>query len=451
MLFTISKFFLSASLFSVVLVTSSTLFPFIVGKYSFFRTCIDFSLIFFLLGLLIDESPRAKQCEIRVLKILRHPLSIALAVFVFVYVLAGMVGIEPSFSFWSNFERGEGGLQMIHFFVFFALFGILFTDEKDWKNAFIAWTSASFLVIAYGILAMAGTEGFIANSVGLNFTNRFQGSLGNPDYSAPYLVFSGVFALFLFFLGRKKKMGFGSALLVLIPAFFFWWAQTRGAFVGVVFALGAFLLFLIVASKNAKLKKISAGVLVFFAILGGVIYANRHSPIVQSIPGSRLFDISFSSPSGQPRLWTWGQAIKGWEERPIFGWGPENFSGIFNTYFDVRHFNPNAGGETWFDRAHSMYLDYLTMAGVVGLAAFLAVIVTFYVMFFRSGYARDGNRSVFERGLVFSVPVFYLGQGITLFEVLPIYLGFFLFLAYALHRFMNVKSQKSNLKSASQK
>lgn len=440
MFFRLSKFFLSASLFSVVLVTSSTLFPFIVGKYSFFRACVDFSLVFFLLGLLTD--PRAKQFEERAMKVLRHPLSIAVAVFVFVYVLAGVVGIEPSFSFWSNFERGEGGLQMIHFFAFFVLFGTLFTEEKDWKNAFTAWASASFLVIVYGVLAMAGTGGFIANTVGLNFTNRFQGSLGNPDYSAPYLVFSIVFALFMFFLGRKRKMSLGPALCVLIPAFFFWWAQTRGALVGVVFALGSFLLFLVAASENMKLKKIGAGALVFFAILGGVLYANRHSPIVQSIPGSRLFDISFSSASGQPRLWTWGQAIEGWKDYPVLGWGPENFSGAFNAYFDARHFNPNAGGETWFDRAHSMYLDYLTMAGVVGLAAFLALIVAFYFLFFRSGYARDGSRSVLERGLVFSVPVFYLGQGITLFEVLPIYLGFFLFLAYAMYRFINTKKQQ---------
>ena len=41
----LSKFFLYASVFSVVVVMPSTFFPFIGGKYYFFRTAIELALI----------------------------------------------------------------------------------------------------------------------------------------------------------------------------------------------------------------------------------------------------------------------------------------------------------------------------------------------------------------------------------------------------------------------
>ena len=44
----ITKFFLYAAPFSAVIVSRGTLFPFIVGKYVFFRTTVALALIFFL-------------------------------------------------------------------------------------------------------------------------------------------------------------------------------------------------------------------------------------------------------------------------------------------------------------------------------------------------------------------------------------------------------------------
>ena len=57
--FKISKFFLWLAPLMIFLVTTSTLFPFIVGKYVWFRTSIDLAFICFLLGLLFQDKSSA--------------------------------------------------------------------------------------------------------------------------------------------------------------------------------------------------------------------------------------------------------------------------------------------------------------------------------------------------------------------------------------------------------
>ena len=114
--FKTSKNFLKLSVLAVAIVSISTLFPFIVGKYSWFRTTVDLAVIFFLLGLLFQD--KSSVMSRKLLAIFRKPLVIAVSVFATFFLLAGFFGINPSNSFWSNFERGEGGLQMLHLWAF---------------------------------------------------------------------------------------------------------------------------------------------------------------------------------------------------------------------------------------------------------------------------------------------------------------------------------------------
>jgi hypothetical protein len=48
-------------------------------------------------------------------------------------------------------------------------------------------------------------------------------------------------------------------------------------------------------------------------------------------------------------------ALKGIAERPVLGWGQENFNYVFNKYYNPQMF----GQEEWFDRTHNVVLDWL--------------------------------------------------------------------------------------------
>ena len=186
MLFKIAKFFLYVSVFAVVIVTTSTLFPFIVGKYTWFRAAVDLALIFFLGGLMF--SPESNSYLARLKKLFRSPIVIAIThLFTVIFLLACFFGVRPSFSFWSNFERGEGGFQILTLYIFFILLATLFKEESDWRKVFWASLAAATLMIVYGVIA--GTIGSIGSwsFIGPKFgtpSYRFQGSLGNEAYVA---------------------------------------------------------------------------------------------------------------------------------------------------------------------------------------------------------------------------------------------------------------------------
>ena len=157
------------------------------------------------------------------------------------------------------------------------------------------------------------------------------------------------------------------------------------------------------------------------------------APFVEKLPQGRLLQLSLSDATAQTRLWVWGEAWQGFLERPILGWGPENFTAVYDKYFNPHFFIPGQSTETWFDRAHSVFFDYLSETGIVGLLSYLGIFVVFAWEFFKTH--RRKASGVILAGIVLAVPVAYLGQGIAIFDVLPMYLCLFLFLAFATYFF----------------
>ncbi len=461
--FKISRFLLYLVPLGVVLVTRSTLFPFIVGKYVWFRSLIGLALIFFLLGLLFNRE--ADFYWKRLKKIVGSPLFIAVSLFVAAFLLATFFGIDPTFSFWSNFERGEGGLQMFNLYVFFVLLFALFRNEYDWKKLFWVFVLSAALMIFYGVAAslkyidaeiilrdtgggeieeiLSGKGGpwyqAFNGFIGSPFTQegfRFSGSIGNPAYVATYLIFSLFFAGYLLFskfklLGKGQK--FTLIIGILIFSTFFLLAATRGSFVGL--GAGIFVGFLYLAFKSKVWRKYILGALALLIILFSSLVYFRESPFVKSIPGSRIFDISFSAETFQHRTIMWGIAWEGFKERPILGWGPESYLQIFYEHYSPAYYTPGKNFGAWFDRAHSVVFDYLAETGIIGLISYVGIFVIFFWQFKRN--EKNVENSVIY-ALLLALPVAYLVQGLVLFDVSTTYIPLFAFLSFAAYKFQKI-------------
>ena len=363
--FKISKFFLYLVPFSVVIVSASTLFPFIVGKYVFFRTAVGLALIFFLLGLLF-QSQEVRPPKIngqswggRTSQILKSPLVIAVSLFVFIFILAGFFAVDPAWSFWSNFERGEGGLQMLYFGVFFLLMVLLFKEEKNWRIMFWISIIAAGLMIFYGLGAglkyldaetviqnidgipqkvLTGKGGSLYQTfksfIGPDFRDegyRFAGSIGNPAYVSVYLIFALFYVFYLLFNRYKQRMkSFGAIGLLILAVFFsafFFLSATRGAFIGLIAAILMSFLYLGFSIKTWR-KWLLSGIVIMLLVIGSLVYF-KNAPFIKSLPGSRIFDISFQTENFQNRMVIWQIAIDGFKERTASRLG----TGEFFLYF----------------------------------------------------------------------------------------------------------------------
>ncbi len=434
----VSRFFLYLAPLSVILVSGATLFPFIVVKYAFFRSVVDLALAAFLIGLLVasDEEQRRWGESLRAL--FRSPLTVAVSIFMLVVLLASLFGYDPSLAFWSNFERGEGGYQILHFYLFFLLLRLLMKDVAAWRRMFWISITAGILMVLYGVLAGMGVQGFVGPPLRavLNSSLRFQGSLGNAAYVGSYLLF---ILFFLCYLLPKVRRVEGRVALYILSALFVvvtWLSQTRGSVFGLLAGVWAFL-FYISLSRGGRWRRYAAPALMVLTIAVSSLVYFHDTPFVRQLPGARIFNLGLGSSSFQSRLWTWGSAVAGARERPLLGWGPENFSVVFDRHFDPRHYIPGEQSETWYDRAHNLFLDYLAETGMLGLLAFLSVFVVFFLELrkFANGLGEGEHHSRVQHALIFSLPVAYLTQGLVIFDVLPIYLNLFLFLAFAAYLF----------------
>ncbi|HEY4526117.1 MAG TPA: O-antigen ligase family protein [Candidatus Paceibacterota bacterium] len=435
MLLKSAKFFLNASVFAVVLVAASNYFPFIGVKYYFFRWMVEFAAVCTLLWWGFNKG----NLEERIKKAFKKPIVRAVTVFAIAYTLAAVFAWDAHSAFWSNFERGEGGFQMLHYYLFFLLLTVLFDEERDWKILFRSSLAAATLMILYGVMAAApGNQSFLgpyssgSGTIAPTLWNRltatrFQGSLGNPAYVSIYLIFMAFFGMWLWF--WKKRDWFehlGYALLMAFFFLFFWLAGTRGAMLGLMAGALVYLGYLCVYGQK-KLRITAVGILMGLILLGALAFGLRNESWVQQVPGSRLLFLDFGQDTAQTRFWTWGSAWQGFKDRPILGWGPENFTAVFDKYFDVRHFAPGENRETWFDRAHSVVFDYLAETGIVGLLAYLSMFAAFYWQLWKRGLREHPLMT----GLLAAMPVAYFVQGLALFDVIPIYISWFTFLAFA--------------------
>lgn len=453
----IARWYLYITVFAAVIVMDSIFFPFIGGKDYFFRYAVELALACFILWWAFE----AKKGEIRALlkDAYKKPIVRAVTVFVSVYLLACLFAFDVHAAFWSNYERGEGGFQMLHYYVFFMLLVLLLRTEREWKNIFGYSLVAAGAMIVYGLLGDYSVAGFIGpyaagsppnlSPLCTLLTGRFEGTLGNPAYVAPYLIFSMFYAAYLWVArkrdpraaggsGGAKLVSWGFGVLIFVFFVFFLLSQTRGAFLGLGVALFVLLVYLLLRG-TPYLKKWALVSLILLVLIGGIGYfAVQGKDPSGCFGAARLFQINALDATAQTRFWTWGSAWRGFLERPILGWGPENFTTIFDKYFDPRHFVPGTQTETWFDRAHSVFFDYISETGILGLVSYLLIFCVLgwgILKRFWQSDARGSTTDILEHALILAVPVAYLVQGIAIFDVLPMYINLFLFAAFAYYYF----------------
>ncbi len=346
-------------------------FPYITGKNFIFRILVEIALVLYvLLALKRPEfRPRAS-----------HVLY-ALGGLVVWMGFATILSVDPLKSLWSNFERMEGYVGLVHLFVFFVIAGAVLTQSKLWDRYLTVSVAASTYM---GFLALLQIMG--ALPISSQSGPRADTTFGNATYLAVYMLFH--FFLTLYLLSRERvsrgmQAFYGVALV--LQAMGIYYTQTRGALLGLVGGLIIAALYVAVrgsAGEYAFLRKWALGGLTSIVVLAGLFIVLRDTPIVQSSDTlARLASISVNDPTTRSRLFNiWPMAVSGGLERPITGWGQENFSYIFNANYRPEMYNQ----EAWFDRAHNQFLDYLVAGGVPAFLFYVSLYALAAWIIFRS-------------------------------------------------------------------
>ncbi|MFQ5661955.1 MAG: O-antigen ligase family protein [Candidatus Paceibacteria bacterium] len=408
----ILRYLLIGGIFAVpfipLLISSSMFFPFITGKNFAFRILVELLLGGWAVLAVLDKAyrPRFSWLLISVLSL------------VGIMAFADFFGVNPFKSFWSNFERMEGLISLIHLAGYFVVTGIVLNTEKLWNRFFNTSVIVSVIIGFYGLLQLAGKIKINQGGV------RLDGTFGNASYLAIYMLFHVFITLFLLVRwrgGAWMRYIYGAAIILQLVILYF--TATRGAILGLV---GGVLLTSILISifekQRRQVRKIAIGVLIAIIVLIGAFFAVKDTQSIrESAVLSRLSSISIED--GTPRFKIWSMAFQGVKERPLLGWGQENFNFVFNKYYNPELFSQ----EPWFDRVHNIFFDWLIAGGILGFIAYFSIpIFMLYYLWRRL----EIDLSVTEKSLFTGLLAGYFFHNMFVFDNIVSYILFFSIAAY---------------------
>ena len=409
------KLIIFAIPFLSLYIARSMFFPYITGRNFGFRILIEIALVLWLGLIFLKKEYRPKPSI----------LLWALLGFVVIVGLANLFGVNPYYSFWSRYERMEGYVTILHLAAYFLMAGTVLKTKKDWQILFNI-----FIVVglAIGVYALFQRLGYLRAIQGGQF--RVDGTIGNPTYLAGYLLFILAFCAMSFAAVRARWAKISYAIAAGFTLLIIYFTASRGA----ILALGStavllplwYLFFVKTADSRGKFyKKITVGFLTLVVIVPIVFWFFRGIPLIKNNPTlGRLAAISLTEKTTRSRFMVWGMAWQGFKERPILGWGQENYSDVFAKYYNPKMYDE----EPWFDRAHNIVFDWLINAGALGLLAYLSLFAAAFAAIWSA--FRKGLVGATEAGVLFAALVAYFAQNLFVFDNFNTYILFFSLLAY---------------------
>ena len=377
-------------LLTPLVVSTSTLFPFVVGKAVWSRSLIEIAFAFW--AWLALRDPSARPPRSRLLLLLGAGLGVAL--------LSAAFGVSWQRSVWSTYERMQGIVDLAHWTALAVVVGSVFRTEGAWRRLLQAQVGVGAVVTAIVLARSLGWEVPFYGELAETYAPRPGGPFGNPIYLSAYLLSNLTLAagFAVSALGGEREralsrwpgaLGWGAVAAFQFAAFLL--ADSLGGHVGLLTSLG-FLLLALVWWSRARIRLAAAGLAL--ALGAGAVWFGSHTLDPDqgaAVPGEiavtgRIARLQFQEPSVQERLGAWRAGLRGFRERPVLGFGPDNFDVVF-----ARFASGYALAAPFHDRAHSKLVGVAATTGTLGLLAYLSLWLWVFVLAWRSA-AREAFR-----------------------------------------------------------
>ena len=412
--------FVLALLLNPLYVSGNTVFPFVVIKSSLSH--LGIVCCFLIVAIQWCRDRLQVHIGIPHLLLLLHILLQLVALF------AGENGTR---SFWSTYERTQGVYNLIVWSVYACCLALVLHNERRWKLYLQCIVFSSALI---SLLALFQFYGLIEVS---NFStnDRLGFSVGNAAIFGHYISICLVMAVF-FMAGqaRVRKTGspgrswfglFSYSIAILLLSSALLATESRGGVIAVVTSLIA--CGLIAVRRMPKINAVNlmiglAGcILVVLVLLAGGDFLQ-----------DRLEETNLSHHSVEGRLQSWQIGLQALVNRPLFGWGPENFIVPFGLLA-----SPEQAWHESFDYVHNQIIEIAVGSGLAGLSGYVALLTYCCLLLIKK--VRNPGQADTTQGPHASLPMLgglaaYLVGSLFLFDSQPVNLLFFSVLGYCLYQ-----------------
>jgi O-antigen ligase len=398
-------------------------FPFVIGKATVFRIIVGLMLMIWSLWLIRSRTSKGSSTSL----IFLTPLTKAILIFGIIIFISALFGVDFYYSFFSGNERMEGVLGIWYFMAFFL---IIATTFKYLEIEKILKTQV-FISLFYSFLALLPFLGIGQVFVRIT-SDRLVGYTGNPSYFGAYLLFNAFLALYFYFrqYNYDKKLFNWWSIAFIVQSLLLFVTLTRGAMMGYLASVVLIALAIIFLSKDKILlpfKKIAIVFLISIAVLSIFTFAGKNTDFVKNnVILSRFSSISLTDPTAKSRIFSAGTAWQSFLQKPLFGWGQENYEAAY-----IKNFNPEVlkylPEDFYFDRAHNKPMEVLATNGIFGFLSYLSI---FGIAFYFLNQLRKKQEWCLPSLAIIGCLAGYFIQNIFIFDFHESYLMFFLVLAF---------------------
>ena len=416
-----------------------TIFPYLVGKTLLFRCIVE--VVFVAWTILAVLNPAYRPPSSLLLGLLAVALGVAL--------VSALLGVSIVRSLFSTYERLGGVLEQVHWFAFTVVL-VSVVRVAQWRVLLKANLVVGMVIALWAVGQHLDVEALLWEWSKEGY-GRITATLGNPIHLGAYVLVNSLVAAGFFMESFAKAAstsitgeGVRAGISGAAPwcSTFFWgscamlgaWVVSltaaRSAFLGLIagFAAVAVLFAYLERGRVRLAVGTAAGLLAATAVAFALLVAT-----FEPVPDSQrarsanpLIDrtLAFSKRTVETRLSAWDAAAKGFFERPVFGWGPENYVVVLG-----RHGSAMGAEMRIHDNAHGRLAEELATKGALGVISYLAVWAGLLIVGLRAA-RRMGRRERIALVFAGGALVGYFAQALVSPEVVTGTLQFTLLLAF---------------------
>ena len=364
-----------------LVVTPGTVAPFALGKALWARSMIEIAFALWVVLALLRPGYRPPRSWL--LALMALGLGIAL--------LAALNGAGVQRSLWSAPNRMGGVVDQAHWLALAVVLASALRRPREWRALLDAHLVVGALVAILAIVRASGGDLPFFDRIPERRLSRVGASLGVPTVLSLYMLANLVVATGLAVRAwtsppgaerpavRLRRHAFRAVIVALHFAGFVL-SGSAGGVAGLCASLGfaAFAFAFLVRGRYrlaartlavvAALGVAALGARFFDADRAGIVPVD----LVRTLPGGEsiawVAGTHFRRPSMQGRLGVWRAGLEAFAERPVLGWGPENFLAAYG-----RHATGYAAATEAHDRAHNQAVEAAVTTGAAGLAAWAAL------------------------------------------------------------------------------
>lgn len=301
-------------------------------------------------------------------KILRHPVSIA----IYIYLVWGLITVVTSTMPIVSLKYWLASLWFI--IPFYFILTQVFREKANINKFF--W----LYIIPFGIVITITLIKHAPHYFSQQTANYIMSPFYNDHTSYGAMLAMYIPVLVGFIINKKLKISLRVIASIVLTYFFIALvlSYTRAAWVSL---FGALAVLIILKFKiNYKLVVV-AGLIVaggFFSFQDKIFFSlerNKQDSSTDLKEHVKSISNVATDASNLERINRWNCAIRMFKEKPVFGWGPGTYQfkyAPFQFFHEKTIISTNAGD---LGNAHSEYLGALAESGLMGMISFVAVLI----------------------------------------------------------------------------